>query len=251
MYRLGAAIAAMFIAAPAVAEPLSTLWTLEPVERAPATVTYGQRFFEQRLLPIKLVKITAPVAGPPAGTFLYLVYTARHQIGWCTFKDRSASNAAKSLFIPALDKRPCFLDRDHDGRLDATFSVFDKYGSMATPSGNPGDAIPLPQPVPFQSANPHSAPEAMRIAFQLSGSSDPAKVRVTVMLTKNSRNRWDALVGNTPRQANILRVLNAQLTVHSVISKQAAITVYAEPDALVTGSSGGVLATTERPAFLR
>ena len=251
MYRFGAAIAVLSIAAPAVAEPLSTLWTLEAVEQAPTEVAYGQRFFEQRLLPIKLIRVNAPAAGAPSGTLLYLVYTARHQIGWCTFKERSAGSAAKSLFIPALDKRPCFLDRDGDGRLDATFSVFDKYGSMATPSGNPGEAVPLPQPIGFQAVDPHSAPEAMRIAFQLGGSSDPAKVRVTVVLAKGSRNRWDAMIGHTPRQANVLRVLNAQLTVRSVVSKQAAITVRAEPDVLVTGSSGGVLETTGRPAFLQ
>ena len=251
MYRLGVVIAGLCVATPVVAEPLGTLWTLEAAERAPTTVAYGQRFFEQRLLPIKLVRLTAPAAGAPTGSLLYLVYTTRHQIGWCTFKDRSAGNTAKSLFIPALDKRPCFFDRDGDGRLDATFSVFDKYGSMATPSGNPSDAVPLAQPVPFQSIDPHSAPEAMRIAFQLNGSSDPAKVRVTVVLAKGSRNRWDALIGDTPRQANMLRVLNTQLTVHSVVSKQAAIAIRTDPDVLVTGSSGGVLTTALRPAFLQ
>ena len=246
MLRL-AAIALVAAAAPAAAEPLTTLWTLEPIAVPPTSVAYGDRFFEQRLLPGRLVR----TSGQPAAKLLYLVYTADRRVAWCTFKDRSTGNVAKSLFIPALDKRPCYIDRDDDGRFDASFSVFDKYGSMATPSGNPGEVTPLPAPIAYQRVDPRLAPATMRVAFELGGSSDPARTRVTVAFAKGGGNRWDALVGETPRQGNTLRVLNTALTIRSVSGKLATISLQVDPDVLVTGSSGGVLMPTRRPAFLR
>jgi hypothetical protein len=91
----------------------------------------------------------------------------------------------------------------------------------------------------------------MRLAFMLDGSSDPAKVRVTVLLAKGGRGGWDGLVSNTSREGNVLRVMNAQVTLHSVVAKRARVSIRTYPDLLVTGSSGGVLTTTRRPAFLQ
>ena len=124
-----------------------TYWRLKPVvAESPSSVAVGTPFFEQRLLPVRLVALTEPlvVGGRtlPQGTFLYLVFNDAGKIGYCTIKDRSAGNQARSLFIPILDQRPCLVDSDGDGRFDGTFSVYDKYGGPPSVRGSIDGAQP-------------------------------------------------------------------------------------------------------------
>ena len=238
--------------AAALAGNLTSLWTLEPSAKdAPTTVTYGQRFYEQRLTPFRAVRIVnGSVPAVAAGSLLYLVFDAQQNVAYCTFKDMSAKNQAAHLFMPILDRRPCFIDADRDGKFEATFSVFDKYGSMATPSGNLGDARPLSAPVAYEQADPHSVQQGMRIAFTLSGSKDPERATITVAFDKAGRERWEPLIGKIPRSGNIQTVVNSEVTIHSVSGRDATISVVADPNLLVTGGSGGTLVTTYRPKFL-
>jgi hypothetical protein len=240
------------VGATASAESLATLWALKPTSAdLPTTAVYGKQFLEQRLLPVKLARLVENAAESAAkGTLLYVVFTPDGRVGYCTFKNISLKNQASTLFMPVLDKRPCFVDRDNDGKFDAVFSVFDKFGSMATPSGNMGEARSLSAPIPYEQVNPHLAPQGMRIAFELGGSKQPERARVSVKFDKAGRNRWEYLVGPTPRDGSTLAVLNAQVTVRSVVGKQATIAVSLDPDVFVTGSSGGTLSTTPRPPFL-
>ena len=178
------------------------------------------------------------------------LFDAQQNVAYCTFKDMSAKNQAAHLFMPILDRRPCFIDADRDGKFEATFSVFDKYGSMATPSGNLGDARPLSAPVAYEQADPHSVQQGMRIAFTLSGSKDPERATITVAFDKAGRERWEPLIGKIPRSGNIQTVVNSEVTIHSVSGRDATISVVADPNLLVTGGSGGTLVTTYRPKFL-
>lgn len=241
MKALAIAVASMFVSAPAAAERLYTLWSFDTPGERTFVVDYDQRFFVQRLLPAKLVRTKAAFGTVPAGAMLYAVYGAGRRIVYCTYKNRSLKNQASTLFIPMLDKRPCFIDADGDGRFDSTFSVFDKYGSMATPSGDTAKAQPLAQPLAYQPADPRQAPETMRVAFRIEGGKEPAKARVGVAFDKAGRDKWEQLVGTLPRDGATTTVLNARVSVRSVVGKQATVAVQTEPGALVTGDSGGFL----------
>src|SRR3982750_2183989 len=98
--RAAAAGALLLAAAPAAAERVETYWRLEPVQaETPTHVPFDAPFFEQRLLPVRLVALTEPpTVGDKtltAGTFLYLVFNADRKIGYCTIKDRSPGHQAK------------------------------------------------------------------------------------------------------------------------------------------------------------
>jgi hypothetical protein len=96
-------------------------------------------------------------------------------MAFCTFKDNSAGNAAKSLFIPALDTRPCFIDDDKDGKFEKTFSVFELWGSVApTPKGDMKKARAI-KPVTYSEADPSETPTVYRLTFEVhSKGNDPA-----------------------------------------------------------------------------
>ena len=251
MKFLGIAIVAAAIGAPATAEPLTSLWTLEPVATPASTVVWGQAIVEQRLLPFKLAKLDAPGAGLDAKTYLFLVYNAAGQVAYCTFKDSSGNHVAKSLFIPALDKRPCLVDSDGDGRFDQKFSVFEKYGSLATPSGNLSEAKLLPASIPYTLADPHDAPVSMKLEMNLAGQKSPEGFQVGVKLDKRGTGEWESLVGNPPRTGNTLTILNAAITVTAVAGDKATTSVDIRSGVYLKGSSSGVIVPTELPNFLR
>jgi hypothetical protein len=91
----------------------------------------------------------------------------------------------------------------------------------------------------------------MRIAFALAGSKDPARTRISITFDKSGRNKWENLVGNMPREGNTLTVVNARVTVQSIVGNRASIEVALDPNIYVTGSSGGTLTISELPGFLR
>jgi hypothetical protein len=153
-----ALICTSLVSFPANAKNLYSVWKLEPQSPLGLVETkFGQRFFTHRIVPYKLVKLKKPaILSPkktlPAGTTLFSVYQSDGVMAYCTAKDQSAKNVAKSLFIPALDKRPCLIDKNNDGSFDAVFSVFDKFGSALTPSGNISSAKPLNSSAEFEVA---------------------------------------------------------------------------------------------------
>lgn len=161
------------LTSPVSAENFSTVWTFKQVTtEVPTSAEVGKVFFEQRVLPYRLVRLDQALAIAkdkqlPAGTLLYLVMDKANRMAFCTFKDSSAGNAAKSLFIPALDTRPCLVDDDRDGRFEKMFSVFELYGSVApTPRGDIQKAKVI-SPVAYSDANPADAPTDYRLSFQI------------------------------------------------------------------------------------
>ena len=169
--QISIACAALAGASPAAAEKLATVWTFKPVtQTVPTIVELDKPFFEQRPVPYRLVRLTEalnigkdkPVT---AETLLYLVMDKTNRMAFCTFKDNSSGNAAKSLFIPALDRRPCLIDDDRDGRFEKTFSVFELWGSVApTPKGDMARASAI-TPVGYVDADPAETPTEYRLSY--------------------------------------------------------------------------------------
>jgi hypothetical protein len=167
------AIAAILVTSPAAAEKFATVWTFRPVtQSAPTSVELDRTFFEQRPVPYRLVRLTEELATGKGkvlakGTLLYLIMDKTNRMAFCTFKDNSTGNAAKSLFIPALDTRPCLIDDDRDGKFEKTFSVFELWGSVApTPKGDMSNPKPI-TPVAYAEADPSDTPTEYSLKFQI------------------------------------------------------------------------------------
>ena len=116
------------IASPATAEKFSTVWTLQDQKQVrPTTAVLDEVFFEQRVVPLRLVQLSEPLAlgkdkQLAKGTMLYLILDKSNRMAFCTFKDSSVGNVSKSFFIPALDTRPCLIDDDRDGKFEKSFT---------------------------------------------------------------------------------------------------------------------------------
>jgi hypothetical protein len=165
------AVATAFVATPAAAEKFSTVWTFRPVTAdAPSSTELDKPFFEQRAIPYRLVRLNEDLSlakGKPLakGTLLYLIMDKTNRMAFCTFKDLSGGNAAKSLFIPALDTRPCLIDDDGDGKFEKSFSVFELWGSVApTAKGDMRKASPI-NPVSYSEADPAETLTDYRLRF--------------------------------------------------------------------------------------
>jgi hypothetical protein len=161
------------VATPVSAEKFSTVWTFKPVTQGlPSSTELDKPFFEQRALPYRLVRLSEEVqigkSKPLAkGTLLYLIMDKTNRMAFCTFKDLSSGNAAKSLFIPALDTRPCLIDDDRDGKFEKTFSVFELWGSVApTAKGDIAKAKPI-APVAYTEADPSETLTDYRLRFEV------------------------------------------------------------------------------------
>lgn len=178
--------AAFMVSQPVLAEPLSAYWTLEPLGMpGEMRATTKQPFLEQRLLPFKLARLAEPAQlgegkALDAGTHLFAVFQKDGQVAFCTSKDQSTGNAAKSLFIPLLDKRPCLVDRDRDGRFESAFTVFDKYGSALAPSGNLSSAKPLVTVSRYEFVAPSEYPVIRKLSYTLASIDSPKSRSITV-----------------------------------------------------------------------
>ncbi len=242
-----AAAAAAFATVPVAAEPLTSVWTLESTAIAETrTVPFGKPFLEMQLVPARVVQIAGDAEWAPgkqvtAGTLLFKVYQADGQTAYCTAKDLSGKNAAKSLFIPALDKRPCFIDADHDGQFEAAFTVFDKYGSALTPSGNLSSATKMARPITYAIAPTGAVPKLYRVTFALVGSRKPEKFAVEVRLKKGEGNHiGELLYAESQRDGAKLSFANMSVTMQSVVGKEAVIDLAIDPAMLFLGSSNGM-----------
>lgn len=184
-------IAALALAAPASAEKITSYWRLDATMPVGAvSAGFDAPFFQQKMLPAGLARLSADAlpaegkAAVAAGTWLYEVVNAEGKKGYCISKDMSAGNQAKSLFIPALDKRPCFVDSDGDGRFDASFQVFEAYTVLSPPQprGSIDGAKPMAAPVAFELADPAQYPVEMTISYRLlkAKTIDRTRMQVTV-----------------------------------------------------------------------
>lgn len=228
IWALAAAGLVTGAAGPASAERIRTFWRLEPVATtAPTRVGFGETFFDQRLLPVRLVELTEPLAAGgkslAKGTLLYLVFNDAGKIGYCTIKDRSAGNKAKSLFIPILDQRPCLVDGDGDGRFDKVFSVYEKYGGPPTARGSINAAQPLAAAGGYRAVDVHTFPAELRVAFKLAGKRDPAKARIAIEFSRNLGAAWPARAGIPTAGGTLFDLLNAHILLTAVEGDRARI----------------------------
>ncbi len=238
----------------AISAPLTSAWLLEPdSDGGTISATFGKPFFTQRFVPFRLAQSEAAGDWAPGkilskGSFLHKVFQGDGQAAWCTFKDQSVGNVAKSLFIPALDRRPCFLDRDADGRFDAVFTVFDKYGSALTPSGNISSAKPLVAPIPYTEIDPIKSPKTYRLSVFLTGSKVAEKARVGASFTSGDTTGSELLVRND-RDGRTIKTVNLAIDIQSITGNDAVLNVKIDRELLLLGDSGGAFSAAT-PAAL-
>ncbi len=218
-------------------------------------IALGSAFFEQRLLPVRLIRTTESYdVGPsvliPKGALLYMVFNAAGRTGYCTTKDRSLANQTKTLFMPLLDTRPCLTDSDGDGRFDRVFSVFDKYGGPPSARGSIDGAKPIAKPVAYERADPHEYPKQMGLSFELRGN-ESQRIRVSVSLKQAGAGEWYPVFAETTTQGSVVSLVNTQLLIHSIADNQAAISYRADQETFISSDNRGTLYWSSLPAALR
>ena len=239
----------------ASAKPLFSVWTLDPLGPVGEMATdKGKPFLKQRLIPFKLVRLSQPAQltkgkALGAGTFLFAVYQSDGKLGFCTIKDQSGGHVAKSLFIPILDQRPCLVDSDHDGKFEASFSVFDKYGSALTPSGNLTAAKPILAPVAYETVAPQSVPVARTFSYTLVR--DAKKASHTIAVTYSFGGGEVNMASYSPdSKPDAPNALNVRAKVIESSETGAKIDVSLIPDLYLIGDSGGTFGAGPLPKFI-
>lgn len=242
-------------AGPAWADRLHAPWKLQPTkDELPSVAVYGEPFLEQRLLPVRAASLANDVSVggkviARSGTPLFLVFNEKQQIGFCPRKDFSPANQLKTLFMPILDRRACFVDRDANGAFDGIFYVFDKYGTGAAPSGDLRKARPLPKEVPYSDLDPANFPAPTKITFGLSGSKRPEKADIRVRFDKAGTGAWADWVGDFPRAGDVTQVLNTRVRIDSVDEDRAEIELQIDPEIYVIGTGDG-FSSSRLPVFV-
>lgn len=248
--------AAVGLGVPAAAERTQTYWHLEPVGPTDVrSAAWGASFLEQRLLPIRLVRLTEEITlgrrTLPAGTFLYLVFNEDQRTGFCTIKDRSAGNQARTLFIPMLDQRPCLVDTNNDGRFDASFSVYDKWGGPPSVRGSLNGARPIGATAAFEEVDVHEFPVDMRMSLSFSGARDDIRrARVRVTFNGSIGGQWQEHGGVQTAEGMLFPAGNLLILLRSVAGDQASFEVRASPNAYISSDNRNNLYFNPLPAFL-
>ncbi len=252
---LGAFTLAVGFTAPAQAEKLYSVWRLEPTTET-GSIAYddGKPILVQRLLPYEAVRLKEPARIKKkkqlnADVVLFKVYQADGKAAYCTLKDQSTGHTSKSLFIPALDKRPCLVDEDGDGIFDKRFSVFDKYGSALTPSGNLSKAKKLYAPAAYERVAPSEFPVFRGFSFYLLDPEDPSKRAIGIGYD-NGRGytSWEnRSPDSTPEVPTALNVRVSEVTVQN---GSGTLNVQVDPTVFIVGTSGGTFFVSDLPAFV-
>jgi hypothetical protein len=187
-----------------------------------------------------------------AGTLLYLVFNMEGRIGWCPPKDRSGANQARTLFIPALDRRPCLTDSDGDGRLDSSFSVYDKYGGPPTVRGSINAARPVGTSVGFAEADVHDFPADMRMLMEFTGArNDPRRARIRLSFTRPISGSWPDVPGVAGPDGTIFRIGNIGILLRSLSPEgRATFEIATRPDLFISTDNRNTLYWDTLPPFL-
>lgn len=251
--------ASMLLATPASAEHINAYWRLESDHQSgPATLDFNAPFLVQHIFPVKLARLTEAVTPSgtskplPAGTLVYLVVNDAGKRGWCTLKD--LGGAAKSLFIPALDKRPCFVDADGDGRFESSFSVFDIYSQLSPPQprGSIDAAVMMVQPARYESVDVHAYPEPMTLSYRLTGNrSRIEKIRLQVTLDRPGHSESVELGGGGPPGQRILAALGTIVVPQSIEAGKVQATLTIPSPAYISGFTNGTVFTATLPEAAR
>jgi hypothetical protein len=220
-------------------------------------VAFDTPVLVNRILPVKLVRLVAPISTGgttlPAGTLLYIVVNDAGKAGYCTLKDLSSGHAAKSLFIPMLDKRPCFVDQDNDGQFDASFSVFEAYTLLSPPQarGSIDSARPIATPVRYETVDVHLFPAEMTLTYVLGGGDTPAKTGLSITLDRPGHTDTVSRRAFATGQGGEIEVLGTTIVVKSVKDRMADVDVRIPPHSYVyaktSGSRDGTIFTPDLP----
>jgi hypothetical protein len=242
------AIMAAALPSVASAEPLVSVWRLQSLSSdGNKSVKMGDIVTEQKFVPDRLVVVKPASSWAanktlPENSYLFKVFQSDGKSAYCTFKDFSFNNVAKSLFLPVLDRRPCFIDNDLDGRFESVFTVFDKYGSWITPSGDISSAKPLPEPIVFENVDSSLTPKSYFLRMILSGSRKPGKTTLAGFYSMNEQLGTPVFL-EVNRKEGFAAAMNVEVAIHSFSDKLANITVKTSPETLLFGSSGGSIYT--------
>jgi hypothetical protein len=249
------AFSTIAVTSPAAAKKLYSAWLIEPTGPiGEVDAKIGDNFLEQRLVPYRLAQLSADAALSGSktlakGTYLFAVYQDDGKRAFCTIKDQSAGNVAKSLFIPALDRRPCLVDGDGDGRFEATFSVFDKYGSALTPSGNLTSAKALAIPIAYQMVNSTDFP--VKRGFRYSFGRVGAERRIVIDVVYNNGSGYQPMNNYDPLKSPTMpRALNLSADITNVAGDQVRAKLNIDKDLVVIGDSGGAFGAGTLPEFI-
>lgn len=248
MKALAAAAAAAAVVAavsPASAEQIRTYWRLEAATGdGHRTVGPGTPILVDKLLPQRLVRLKQPAV--PAGadravaadTLLYVVVNAMGETGYCTLKDRSGGRQARTLFIPIADQRPCFVDRDRDGRFDASFSVYEPDTSLSPPQarGSISNAKAMAAPAAYEQVDVHAYPESMTLSYSLIRRGTLAKSWLRAKLERPGHSDEKDLTGTAVGSGVRFEPLGALVTVRSAEAETAEVDILLAPGRFVYGS---------------
>lgn len=239
------ALIAFAVASPAAAERITTFWKLEPVTPTGArTVDAREPLLVEKMLPVRLVRLREPAvpAGSdkavPAGAMLYLVVNSAGATGFCTLKDRSSGHQAKTLFIPVADQRPCFVDRDGDGRFDASFSAFEPYTRLSPPQarGSVDAAQPLAVKAAYEPVDIHEFTVPLTISYRLILRSTLAKSWLRATVDRPGHSDEVDIVGTAAAGGVRFAALGALVTVRSADKEKADVQVLVAPAGYVYGN---------------
>lgn len=255
MAALGA-LAAVLAASPASAEHIIAYWklaTTTPLGRH--TIPANEPTLVQSMIPIRLAELKQPAipAGSdkpvPAGTLLYAVVNAAGEVGYCTIKDYSTGHLARTLFIPIADQRPCFVDRDGDGRLDASFSVFDADTKLSPPQprGSIAGAKPMTAPAAYARADEAAFPVPMTITYRLHPKVPLSKSYVRVTVDRPGHHEWRDVYGTALGEGVRFRILGALIVARPAPAGSADVEVAVAPEGYVFAHNRGTEFTPSLP----
>ncbi len=252
----GALALAVGLAGPAQAERLYSVWKLEPTTET-GSIAYqpDKPILIQRLLPYEAVRLKEPARIKKkkqlnANVILFKVYQADGQAAYCTLKDQSTGHTSKSLFIPVLDRRPCLVDEDGDGVFDKHFSVFDKYGSALTPSGNLSKAKDIYAPAAYEQVESSEFPVFRGFTFHLINADNPRKRTIGIGYD-NGRGytAWEnRTLDSTPESPTALNVRVSDVRVQN---GSGSLNVQVDPNVFIVGTSAGTFTVSDLPAFVQ
>jgi hypothetical protein len=243
------------VSVPSAAERVETYWLPTPAnDDLQGTVPVGTAFLEQRLIPAKLVRLKEELSlgnkTIAAGTYLYMVFNEANRVGYCTLKDRSMGRQIKTLFLPVLDQRPCFVDSNGDQRFDRTFSVFDKYGGPPSVRGSIDSAQPLATSSTFTVVDAKEFPLDLRMSLIFTGSKKGiSKARIALRFNGAVTGNWQEIRGVQTSRGTLYSVANVQLLLISLNEGSAKFEAKISTDLYVSTNNQNTLFWGHLPAL--
>lgn len=136
------------------------------------------------------------------------------------------------------------MDQNGDGRLDASFGVFDKYGSVVTPSGDISSAKSM-TPAAINEIDPHDFPANYMLSFMLVGKRTQDGARLRVFLDKEGHSPGNEFVSRGT--SSNLEKVNISVKINYIKDENAEIVVSTDNGIGIVGYSGDVFIPSKVP----